>query len=115
MLQTTGATVATSISPAGQPDLIYPTFTTKELDLAEHASPGSALHNPYTHIVGLPVPHLVKVQPSLPLGSDYPYSVTPIEPLMWPVSHKSLGWTVKVPTHPFTLHHYPVRVSDHLS
>ena len=46
VLQITGAAVAISISPAGQPDLMYPTFTTIEPDLDEHACPGNALKKP---------------------------------------------------------------------
>ncbi|XP_056336224.1 uncharacterized protein LOC130247068 [Danio aesculapii] len=102
-----GTTVSFTISPACQPHKVFKihrAFTADHLGLAEHTCPATTLQHKYRHLRGLPIPSLNSVQPLLLIGSDYPYLITPIEPVQLgppggPAAVKTrLGWTVQGPT-----------------
>lgn len=79
-----GATVSFSISPLSQPKRVFQikeAFTAQQLSLAEHTHPVKLLMKKYQHLRGLPLQNLETVSPVLLIGSDYPYLVTPVEPV----------------------------------
>lgn len=101
-----GSSVSFTISPACQPHKVFKihrAFTADHLGLAEHTCPAATLQRKYSHLRGLPIPSFDSVQHLLLIGSDYPYLVTPIEPVRLgppggPAAVKPrLGWTVQGP------------------
>lgn len=102
-----GAAVSFTISPVAEPRKLYHiqgAFTAKQLGLAKHTQPVSALQQKFRHLKGLPLQHIVEVQPVLLIGSDYPHLITPVEPVRLgppggPAAIKTrLGWTLQGPT-----------------
>ena len=101
-----GAAVSFTISPATEPKRLYHirgAFTAKQLSLAKHTHPVSALQRKFRHLQGLPLQHIVEAQPLLLIGSDYPHLITPVEPVCLgppggPAAIKTrLGWTLQGP------------------
>ena len=101
-----GAAVSFTISPAADPTRLYHirgAFTAKQLALAKHTHPVSALQRKFRHLKGLPLQYIVEAQPLLLIGSDYPHLITPVEPVRLgppggPAAVKTrLGWTLQGP------------------
>jgi len=78
-------------------------FTAQQLSLAEHSHPVRNLRKRYQHLKGLPLNDFEAVCPVLLIGSDYPYLITPVEPVRLgppggPAAIKTrLGWTLLGP------------------
>lgn len=101
-----GAAVSFSISPAAEPKRLYHirgAFTAKQLSLAKHTHPVSALQHKFRHLEGLPLQQIIEAEPLLLIGSDYPHLITPMEPVRLeppggPAAIKRhLGWTLQGP------------------
>lgn len=101
-----GAAVSFTVSPTTEPRKMYRiqgAFTAKQLGLAKHSHPVSALQQRFRHLRGLPLQQFIDVQPVLLIGSDYPHLITPVEPVRLgppggPAAVKTrLGWTLQGP------------------
>lgn len=101
-----GAAVSFDISPAHSPKQryhIFHAFTASELSLSEHSYPVKSLMRRYSHLQGLPLPKVDKVQPLLLIGSDFPHLLLPKQPVRAgppgsPVAVRTaLGWTLQGP------------------
>ncbi|XP_039516235.1 uncharacterized protein LOC120470711 [Pimephales promelas] len=101
-----GAAVSFDISPAHSPKErynIFHAFTAGELSLSEHSYPVKLLMRKYSHLQGLPLPNVDKVQPLLLIGSDFPHLLLPKQPIRAgppgsPVAVRTaLGWTLQGP------------------
>lgn len=100
-----GAAVSFTISPAAKPGRQYHiqgAFTAKQLGLAKHTHPVSALQRQLCHLKGLPLQHVNKAELLL-IGLDYPHEITPVEPVCLgpqggPAAIKTrLEWTLQGP------------------
>ncbi|XP_070410955.1 uncharacterized protein [Nothobranchius furzeri] len=101
-----GATVSFEISPVHTPKVkysIHHAFTADELSLSEHSYPVKSLMRKYSHLEGLPLPLVDRVQPLLLIGSDFPHLLIPRQPVIAgpPGSPLAvctpLGWTLQGP------------------
>ncbi|KAL0177742.1 hypothetical protein M9458_026636, partial [Cirrhinus mrigala] len=102
-----GVAVSFTVAPVSHPHkkfLIRGAFTAERLGLAEHTYLVTSLQKKYQHLAGLPLQQMDRVQPVLLIGSDCPYLITPIEPVLLgppggPAAVKThLGWTLQGPT-----------------
>lgn len=106
VLHLQGAAVSFNISPAHAPKQrynIHHAFTADELSLSEHSYPVKSLVRKYSHLQGLPLPMVDKVQPLLLIGSDFPHLLIPKQPVRAgppgsPLAMRTaLGWTLQGP------------------
>lgn len=121
-----GAAVSFTISPAAEPERLYHiqgAFTAKQLGLAKHTHPISALQHEFRHLKGLPLQHVNEAEPLLLIGSAYPHLITPVEPVRLgppggPAAIKTrLEWTLQGPAqevrHGFTEQQCLFTVAQH--
>ncbi|KAI4884383.1 hypothetical protein NFI96_011230, partial [Prochilodus magdalenae] len=101
-----GAAVSFEISPSHAPKArynIHHAFTADELSFSEHSYPVKSLMRKYSHLQGLPLPLVDKVQPLLLIGSDFPHLLIPKQPVRVgppgsPLAvYTALGWSLQGP------------------